>query len=98
MVRTIIEILVLVAASNKIKRISLATPQLIFPSDFIDNLIRHVFQKNLIPHIPLSGLDNDILDNAKEIGLGKYLSRIERFGKMKFNNVQYDQKNGEWVV
>ena len=46
-----------------------------------------VFEKNIIPHIPLAGLDDDILDNAKEIGLGKFLPKIEKFGKMKFNSI-----------
>ncbi len=86
LVQTITEILITIAKLNKMKKISLAISPLIFPSPFVDAIIKRVFEKNIIPHIPLAGLDDDILDNAKEIGLGKFLPKIERFGKMKFNS------------
>ena len=87
LVQTITEILITIAKLNKMKKISLAISPLIFPSPFVDAIIKRVFEKNIIPHIPLAGLDDDILDNAKEIGLGKFLPKIERFGKMKFNSI-----------
>ena len=86
LVQTITEILITIAKLNKMKKISLSISPLIFPSPFVDAIIKRVFEKNIIPHIPLAGLDDDILDNAKEIGLGKFLPKIERFGKMKFNS------------
>lgn len=86
LVQTITEILITIAKLNKMKKISLTISPLIFPSPFVDAIIKRVFEKNIIPHIPLAGLDDDILDNAKEIGLGKFLPKIERFGKMKFNS------------
>ena len=86
LVQTITEILITIAKLNKMKKISLSISPLIFPSPFIDAIIKRVFEKNIIPHIPLAGLDDDILDNAKEIGLGKFLPKIERFGKMRFNS------------
>ena len=86
LVQTITEILITIAKLNKMKKISLAISPLIFPSPFVDAIIKRVFEKNIIPHIPLAGLDDDILDNAKEIGLGKFLPKIERFGKMRFNS------------
>ncbi len=85
LVQTITEILITIAKLNKMKKISLSISPLIFPSPFVDAIIKRVFEKNIIPHIPLAGLDDDILDNAKEIGLGKFLPKIEKFGKMKFN-------------
>ncbi len=87
LVQTITEILIKIAKLNKMKKISLAISPLIFPSQFVDVNIKRVFEKNLIPHIPLAGLDDDILNNAKEIGLGKFLPKIEKFGKMKFNSI-----------
>lgn len=87
LVQTITEILIKIAKLNKMKKISLAISPLIFPSSFVDVIIKRVFEKNLIPHIPLAGLDDDILNNAKEIGLGKFLPKIEKFGKMKFNSI-----------
>ena len=86
LVQTITEILITIAKLNKMKKISLSISPLIFPSSFVDAIIKRVFEKNIIPHIPLAGLDDDILDNAKEIGLGKFLPKIERFGKMRFNS------------
>lgn len=86
LVQTITEILITIAKLNKMKKISLSISPLIFPSPFVDAIIKRVFEKNIIPHIPLAGLDDDILDNAKEIGLGKFLPKIERFGKMRFNS------------
>lgn len=87
LVQTITEILITIAKLNKMKKISLSISPLIFPSPFVDAIIKRVFEKNIIPHIPLAGLDDDILDNAKEIGLGKFLPKIEKFGKMKFNSI-----------
>ena len=87
LVQTITEILITIAKLNKMKKISLSISPLIFPSPFVDAIIKRVFEKNIIPHIPLAGLDDDILDNAKEIGLGKFLPKIERFGKMRFNSI-----------
>src|SRR3989304_4546102 len=83
---------------NKLKRVSLAVSPLVFPQFFIDRVSRRVYQKNIIPHIPLSGIDENILDCAKEIGLEKYLSRIERLGKMKFNSVIGSKNNAQKIA
>jgi len=71
---------------------------MIFPSSFIDSLIKKVFDNNLFLHIPLAGLDDDILDNAKEIGLGKFLHKIEKFGKMKFNSIPGTQNEVQKIA
>ena len=89
----ITELLLSVANSNKIKKISFGISPLIFSSQFVDTIITRVFQNKKIPIIPLSGLDNDIFVSAKEIGLGKHLSKIERLGKMNLKQVQYNQKD-----
>ena len=86
MVEAVTEIILSVAILNHIKRVSLAVSPLIFPQSFIDKISSRVYQKNIIPHTPLLGLDENILDCAKEIGLEKYLPRIEQLGKMKFNS------------
>lgn len=85
LVETIVEILLDVAIKDKLNRISLPVSPLIFPQSFIDKITCRISQKNIIPHIPLSGIDENILECAKEIGLGKYLSQIEKLGKMKFD-------------
>jgi hypothetical protein len=86
MVEAVTEIILSTAILNHIKRVSLAVSPLIFPQSFIDKISSRVYQKNIIPHTPLLGLNENILDCAKEIGLEKYLAGIEQLGKMKFNS------------
>jgi hypothetical protein len=92
MIETITEILLSVAKLNKVNRVSLAISPLIFPQWFIDNNFKRILQKKLFPLFPLSGLDDNLLENAKAIGLGKYLLKIEKLGKMKFNRYTNTQK------
>lgn len=84
LVETIVEILLDVARKDKFNRISLPVSPLIFPQSFIDKITNRISQKNVIPHIPLSGIDENILECAKEIGLEKYLPQIEKLSKMNF--------------
>jgi len=98
LVQTVTEVLISIAKSNKLMKISLPISSMIFPSSFIDSLIKKVFDNNLFLHIPLAGLDDDILDNAKEIGLGKFLHKIEKFGKMKFNSIPGTQNEVQKIA
>jgi hypothetical protein len=93
LVETIVEILLDVASKDKINRISLPVSPLIFPQSFIDKITNRISQKNVIPLIPLSGIDENILECAKEIGLEKYLPEIEKLGKMKFDGVSKGTDN-----
>lgn len=93
LIETVTEVMLSIADSKKVKRISLAISPSIFPQIFIDRITKKVYQKNIIPHISLSGFDENILNCAKEIGLKKYLTRIEKLGKMKFNLIVMDKKN-----
>ena len=83
-----IELLSMIAISNDIKRISLSLSPLIYPIDFLENMVKLVYNKNLIPYLPLSGLDNNVITTAKEIGLEKYIPKIKKYGNTKF----YDSK------
>ena len=38
----------------------------------------------MISYTPLTTLGEDIIDDAKEIGLEKYLNKIEKVGKTRF--------------
>lgn len=93
LVETITEVLISIASSNKLKRLSLSLTPSIFPQSFIDKITKRVSQKNIIPHMSLSGFDENILNRAKDLGLEKYLSRIEKLGKMKFNSGLKVEKN-----
>ena len=77
-------ILTSLAKRIRIDRISLAISPLIFPAWFLEYNAMRVFQKGIIPWFPLSGIDDSIFDTANEIGLGKYVSKIENLCKMKF--------------
>ena len=81
-----IELLSIIATSNYIKRISLSLSPLIYPIDFLENVMRRVYKKKLVPYLPLTGLDSNVLVSAQEIGLEKYLPRIKKYGKTKFCN------------
>ena len=91
-------ILVRIAITNNAKRISLALSPLIYPVDFVESLTKQVYSKNLIPYFPLSGLDDNVFETAKEIGLGKYLSRIEKLGGSNFSNFKQSTKKIEKIV
>ena len=92
------EILIRIAITNRIKRISLGTSPLIYPIDFSERLAKQVYNKNLIPYFPLSGLDDNVFESAKEIGLEKYISSIKKLGNTKFHNFKYPAKKIEKIV
>ena len=71
---------------------------LIHPTDFLENIVMQVYEKKLIPYIPLSGLDDNILTSAKEIGLEKYLPRIKKYGKAKFYDSNKSKKEIKKIV
>jgi len=91
-------ILVHVAIINNAERISLSLSPLIYPVDFVESLIKQAYSKNLIPYFPLSGLDDNVFETAKEIGLEKYLSRIEKLGGSNFSNFKQSTKEIEKIV
>ena len=97
-VETVTELMLLVTLANKLKRISLAVTPLVFPQFFIDKIIAKAHKKNILPQIPLSGIDEDILTCTKEIGLEKYLSKIERLGKMKFKSYTKNNNNSQKIA
>ena len=90
--------LVQIATTNTTKRISLGLSPLIYPVDFVENLIKQIQSKDLIPYFPLSGLDDNVFESAKEIGLEKYLNRIKKLGSSKFYNFKQSPKKIEKIV
>jgi len=78
------EILIKSAKEKKIPYVSLITSPLIFTSTYAEILQKRVFNAGLIPHISLSGIDSEIIKNAKEIGMEKYISKIEKFIAIDF--------------
>jgi len=97
-----------VALSRKIRRIALAISPLVYPAWFVEENSKIASQRKLEPWIPLSGIDSSILENAKEIGLDKYLTSLENLCKSKFvkrsidkgkvkTNVRHTLKNLKYV-
>jgi len=78
------------AKKHKIQRVCLSLSPLAFPIWLIEQNLSIVTKNKLIPWIALAGMDQSIIDTAKEIGLGKYLSRIEKFGSLKFSQSKVD--------
>ena len=72
------EILSKIALREKISFVSLPISPLVFPSMLIKKLENKIFDLGLIPLIPLSGIGFEIFDNAKEVGLEKYIIKIEK--------------------
>jgi hypothetical protein len=92
------KVLIRIAVTSSIKRISLCTSPLIHPIDFSESLSKQISNKNLIPYFPLSGLDDNVFESAKEIGLEKYLSGIKKLGNTKFHNSKQPAKKIEKIV
>lgn len=77
-VNSVIELLICIAKESKINRISIPLNPLISSHSFIDKSIKRVFEKELLPIIPLSGIDVNLFDDAKEIGLSKNIPKIKK--------------------
>jgi len=97
-IQTVTEILLSVAESHNTKKISLTLSPLMFSSDFIDKQMKLVFERNIIPHIPLNVFDNHIFDKAKNMGLEKFYSNIKKFEKKKFGNIRINQREASRIA
>ena len=92
------KMLVQIATTSNAQRISLGLSPLIHPVDFVESLIKQAYNKNLVPYFPLSGLDDNVFETAKDIGLEKYLSRIKKLGSSRFYNFKQSPKKIEKIV
>jgi len=92
------KVLIRIAITSRIKRISLGLSPLIHPVDFIESLIKQAYNKNLVPYFPLSGLDDNVFESAREIGLEKYLDRIKKLGSSRFYDSKQPAKKIEKIV
>ena len=86
-VSSILDLLIHQGKINKISHISLALSPLIFPVHFIDETIKHVSKNKLIPVMPLNGVDLNLFENLKELGLEKNIPKMKKFVISKKNNI-----------
>ena len=75
-----------IAKKMEINHVALPISPLIFPSRVIDEFLLNFNKQKIITYIPLGALENEIYKNAKEIGLGKFVSNIENLSKIDFSN------------
>jgi len=92
------KMLIQIATTSSTKRISFCMSPLIHPVDFVESLIKQAYNKNLIPYFPLSGLDDNVFESAREIGLEKYLGRIKKLGSSRFYDSKQPTKKIEKIV
>ena len=84
-ISAITQLMISIASGEKIGRISLGMSPMIFPASFCEYNANMVAQNKIIPWFSLSGIDSEIFDNAKEIGLEKYISNLEDLCKRQTN-------------
>ncbi len=84
-ITTITQVMISIASEEKIERISLGISPMIFPASFCEYNSNLVLQSKIIPWFSLSGLDSSIFENAKEIGLEKYIANLEELCKKHLN-------------
>jgi hypothetical protein len=82
---TTTQIMISIASKEKIRRISLGMSPMIFPASFCEFNSGLVSKNKIIPWFSLSGIDFGILENAKEIGLEKYISNLESLCRKNLN-------------
>ena len=87
------EILAKLAKKYKIQKVGLALSPLAFPVWFIEQNSDIITKNKTTPWLALSGIDNSIIETAKEIGLAKYMYRIEKFGQYKFSQEKQDMSS-----
>ncbi|TLX93245.1 MAG: thiamine biosynthesis protein [Thaumarchaeota archaeon] len=83
-ITVVTHIMLSIASKSKISRIALAISPIVFPLRFVEYNAKIVFQNNLVPWFPLSGIDSSILENAREIGLEKYILDLENLCRSRF--------------
>ena len=68
-------------------QVSLALSPLMFSTNFINNALRRTFEKKKIPLIPLAGVDNNLFDEAKEIGLERSVEKMKTMVIINSNEI-----------
>ena len=70
------------------KHISLPLSPLMFSLEQMEKILNKIFKSKKIPIIPLAGLDTNLFADAKEIGMGPNVNKIEKLFAAK--SIQFD--------
>ena len=84
-----------ISKKTKLNHVALPISPLIFPAKNIDSLLLDFTREKIFSYAPLGALEEEIFKNAKEIGLGKFVSNIQNLSKIDFANVKTNQKTIE---
>ncbi|MDE1862600.1 MAG: hypothetical protein KGI33_06785 [Thaumarchaeota archaeon] len=69
-------IMISMARPRKIRNIALPILPLVIPPSLVDAASREAFKAGLLPWLPLSGMDSAIIENARQMGLDKFLAGL----------------------
>jgi len=86
-INSVSEIMLHEAKSNNLSYISLALSPLVFSQNFIEHVMKKVFQNNKLPIMCLNGVGNTLFDEAKEIGLEKQIPKINKIIAMNSDKI-----------
>jgi len=86
-INSVSEIMLQEAKSNNLSYISLAFSPLVFSQNFIEHVMKKVFQNNKLPIMCLNGVSSTLFDEAKEIGLEKQIPKINKIIAMNSDKI-----------
>ena len=89
--KTIMMMMKDISKKEKVNHISVPISPLIFPAKNIDDLLLDFAKEKIIVYTPLGALEEEIFRNAREIGLGKFISNIDNLSKIDFSNEKIGQ-------
>jgi hypothetical protein len=84
---TVIEIMLNEAKTNNLTFVSLGFSPLTFSQNISEFAMKNIFQNDKLPLIPLSGVDRELFDDAKEIGLESQIPKMSKVLKMDFKEI-----------
>ncbi|QUC65738.1 thiamine biosynthesis protein [Nitrosopumilus sp. K4] len=85
LVKSVLDVLIKQTKKTNVRYVSIALSPLIFSRNFIDESMKLIFENNLLPILPLFGINGQIFDDLKEIGIEKNISKIRKIISMKLN-------------
>ena len=83
----VVNILIHEAKVGKFEYISIPMSPLLFSQKIIEFFVKKIFQNKKIPILPLFGIDNKLIDDAKEIGIDKNIKNIYKKVSLNMNKI-----------
>ena len=96
-IQTVMKIMNKISKKLKASHVSLPLSPIIFPTKFIDDVLLNFMNNKIMTYTPLGALEEEIYRNAREIGLGKFVSKIENLSKINFSDEKDNDNTTEHV-